>query len=63
MHLDLTTEEAATLRGVLRDCVVDLQREIAGTDQHDFRHQLVLREDLCEKLIVRLGGDLPEPPL
>jgi len=63
MHLDLTTEEAATLKGVLRDCVVDLKREISRTEKHDFRHELVLREDLCEKLIVQLGGELPEPPL
>jgi len=62
MHLDLTNDEAATLKGVLRDCVVDLKREIARTEKHDFRHELVLREDLCEKLIARLG-DVPEKPL
>jgi hypothetical protein len=61
MHLDLTVEEAVSLKGLLRDCLPDLKREIARTDQRDFRHQLVVREDLCEKLIARLDDEAPEP--
>jgi len=54
MHLDLTAEEADGLKGLLRDYLLSLKREIARTEKHDFRHQLVLREDLCEKLIATL---------
>lgn len=57
MHVDLTAEEASTLQGVLRDALPDLRREIARTENHDFRHQLVVRQELCEKLIARLGSE------
>ena len=55
--VDLTTEEAATLKGLLRDCIPDLKREIARADDRHFRHELVQREELCERLIVRLDDD------
>jgi hypothetical protein len=58
MHVDLTTEEAATLKGLLRDCIPDLKREIARADDRHFRHQLVQREELCERLISRLDSDV-----
>jgi hypothetical protein len=57
MQVDLTTEEAATLMALLRDCIPDLKREIARADDRQFRHQLVQREELCERLIARLDGD------
>jgi hypothetical protein len=57
MQVDLTTEEAATLKGLLRDCIPDLKREIARADDRQFRHELVQREELCERLIVRLEDD------
>ena len=57
MRVDLSPDEAATLRGLLRDCLPDLKREIARTEHHDFRHQLVVREELCEKLIDQLDED------
>ena len=57
MQVDLTTEEAATLKGLLRDCIPDLKREIARADDRRFRHELVQREELCERLISRLDGD------
>ena len=56
MHVDLTADEAATLKGLLSDCIPDLKREIARTDNHQFRHELVLREELCERLIARLDA-------
>jgi hypothetical protein len=62
MRVDLTTDEAVTLRGVLQDCVLGLKREIARTENHDFRHQLVVREDLCEKLISQLDTDPSRTP-
>ena len=57
MRVELTTDEAATLRELLHDCLPDLKREIARTEHHDFRHQLVVREELCERLIVQLDAD------
>jgi hypothetical protein len=65
MHVDLTTEEAVTLKALLRDCIPDLKREIARADDRQFRHQLVQREELCERLIARLDGDTTRsaPPL
>jgi len=62
MHVDLTTEEAATLKELLNDCIPDLKREIARTENHQFRHELVQREELCERLIARLDSDASRTP-
>jgi len=62
MHVDLTVEEATMLKGLLRDCIPDLKREIARTEHHGFRHELVQREELCERLIERLGSDASRTP-
>jgi hypothetical protein len=56
MQMDLTTEEAATLKGLLRDCILDLKREMARTEDRQFRHELVQREELCERLVARLDS-------
>ena len=58
MQLELTTEEARTLQALLRDSVPDLLREIARTEDHEFRHELVLREELAERLAGQLGQRL-----
>jgi hypothetical protein len=55
MQIDLTVEEASLLRDLLEGLLPDLRREIARTDDHAFRHQLVLRQELAERLVVRLG--------
>ena len=57
MQVELTAEEATTLQALLRDSIPDLKREIARADDRRFRHQLVLREELCERLIARLDSD------
>ena len=57
MQVDLTAEEAAMLKGLLRDTLPDLKREIARTEHHGFRHELVQREELCERLIARLEDE------
>jgi len=62
MRFELTTDEAATLRGFLSDSLPDLKREIARTEDHGFRHQLVVREELCERLIAQLGADPSHTP-
>jgi hypothetical protein len=55
MQLELTADEARALHDMLRDALPDLRREVARTDAHDFRHELVQRQELCERLIARLG--------
>ncbi len=54
MQLDLTDDEANTLRELLRNYLPDLRREVARTDAVDFRHELVKRLNLCESLLARL---------
>jgi hypothetical protein len=57
MRIDLTADEAAMLKELLADCILGLKREIARTEHHGFRHELVQREELCESLIARLDAD------
>ena len=54
MTLDLTQEDARRLRHLLQDYLPDLQREMARTDEKSLRHELVLREELCERVISNL---------
>ena len=51
MRIDLTDDEARTLGTMLRDYLPSLRREVARTDSHEFRHDLVLRQNLCERLL------------
>ena len=55
MMLDLTTEDARMLRELLQDYLPSLQREAARTEAKGLRHELVLREELCERLVARLA--------
>ena len=56
MQLALTDKESQTLRDILHDYLPDLRREAAGTDlaSRELRHELVKREDLCERLLAEL---------
>ena len=58
MRIDLTDDEARTLGTMLRDYLPSLRREVSRTDSHEFRHELVKRQDLCERLL----GSLDEVP-
>jgi hypothetical protein len=51
MRIDLTDDEARILGAMLRDYLPSLRREVARTDSHEFRHYLVKRQDLCERLL------------
>jgi hypothetical protein len=62
MQVELTTEEASTLKALLRDTIPDLKREIARADDRQFRHELVQREELCERLIARLDSGAAQTP-
>jgi hypothetical protein len=58
MRIDLTDDEARTFRNVLQDYLTRLRREIARTDSHEYRHDLIPQQDLCERLL----GMLEEAP-
>ena len=55
MQLVLSETETVLLRDLLADYLPALQREVARTEQHELRHQLVLRQDLVEQLLEQLG--------
>ena len=54
MNLTLTTDDAETLRGLLRDTLPGLKFEIARTREKELLHVLIKRETLCEGLLDRL---------
>lgn len=54
MELVLSDEDAQLLRDVLRDELQELRREVARTDAKQFRHTLVLRQELVERILERL---------
>jgi hypothetical protein len=54
MQIQLTEKEARDLHDFLHDHFPALQREVARTDQRDYRHMLVGRMDVVERVI----GDL-----
>ena len=65
MQLTLTDEEARTLRRVLQHYLPDLRREFSRTDiaSRELRHELVLREELCERLLAALEREAGPAPV
>jgi hypothetical protein len=57
MTLTLSEEESRTLRELLTDYLPELKREVARTDAKEFRHHLLKRQELCERLL----GILEQP--
>jgi len=51
MQVELSDEEWHTLRLLLHDYVPQLQREVARTEDRDFRHELVRRQEVAEHLL------------
>ena len=51
MHLELTDDEAHTLRAMLNDYLPALKMEVARTDAREFRHEMVKRQEVCERLL------------
>ena len=51
MQLALGDEEVGTFRSLLEDYLARIRREVARTDAHEFRHELVKQLDLCERLL------------
>jgi len=54
MQLALSDEEVHTLRLLLRDYLPELRMEVARTDAREFRHELIKRQDLCERILEQL---------
>jgi hypothetical protein len=58
MQLTLTDYETEILRGLLHDYLPALQREAARTEQRDFRHMVIERQELVERLLEQLTPKL-----
>ena len=51
MQIEMNETELHTLRLVLEDYLPQLRLEVARTEAHEFRHELVKRQEVCEHLL------------
>ena len=51
MQIELTADEARTLRLMLENFLPELRWEVARTEVREFRHDMVKRQELCERLL------------
>jgi hypothetical protein len=51
MQLNLTEDEAHALHSVLHDYLPSLRLEVARTDAREIRHELLKRQDVCERVL------------
>lgn len=58
MQLQLTDQEAHLLHDLLHDYLPALRREVAHTDAKAFRHLLVERLDLAERVLSDLEMEI-----
>jgi hypothetical protein len=56
IRLELTPDEAALLRELLTVYLADYRREVAGTENPEFRHTLQRRCNFLEEFLRRLEG-------
>ena len=54
VQIILSEPEVQTFRDLLHDYLPELKREVARTESHEFRHLLVARQELCERLLREL---------
>ena len=59
MELILNDEDARRLRDLFSDHLRDLRLEVARTEAKDFRHMMVLRQELVERLLAQLEREVP----
>lgn len=57
MNLDLSSEDVAILRDVVRSYLNDLHDEIAHTENFEFREALQERQRRLVAILERLGGE------
>ncbi|MFL5384811.1 MAG: hypothetical protein ACJ8GN_19990 [Longimicrobiaceae bacterium] len=57
MNLDLTQEDAAILRDVIRSYLNELHDEIVHTENFEFREALQEKQRRLNDLLDRLGGE------
>ena len=57
MNLDLTQEDVAILRDVIRSYLSELHDEIVHTENFEFREGLQARQRRLQDLLDRLGGE------
>ncbi len=57
IHLELTPEEAALLRELLTIYLADFRRQVAGTENPEFRHTLQRRQTFLEEFLGRLAAE------
>ena len=51
MQLNLTDDEAHVLRALLHDYLPALRLEVARTDAREIRHEMVKRQEICERVL------------
>lgn len=61
MQLNLNDRDTELLRGLLHDYLPDLRREVARTEERSFRHEMVERQDMVERLIEQLSVSTRRP--
>ena len=61
MQLNLTDRDTELLRALLHDYLPDLRREVARTEERSFRHEMVERQDMVERLIEQLSVSARRP--
>ena len=62
MMLELTVEEAAALRDLLRQRVTELDREINRTDRLEFKRELQELDRMMERILERLSTTIADAP-
>jgi hypothetical protein len=55
--IELTAEEADTLRDVISHVIGDMNVEVFRTDTHDFKEMLKHRREILERVLVRLAPE------
>lgn len=55
MLLNLSDHDTSTLRELLADYLPELRMEVARTERREYRHRLVDRQDLVERLLDQLA--------
>ncbi len=55
VHLDLSDEEQSVLVQILESEFADVRAEVMETESHDYKQQLLHREEVIRKLLEALG--------